>query len=426
MRTEINMSPTARPFWGWSGLLLVLLVILPAGLSAADKVPKRHALVYMSDGTEYEGILQLTPGIDLKLTKLPGEGDEKTGTVDLDDIRAKQRVFTFNFDVVKEMTFSPLNEEYLQKFKILNISNKNVGEAKKVRFGRPYPVLKPKCEVLFNSGEIATGVLGTRSVFLRVIDPDTGFTLETKKFVIRSKYSGEPGQPLDDLVHVKRIKMLDEGAEFARNMVVDFRSFKIASADAESGIRAITQDTLSRVLVKNGADGKPRIHSTLGENVFLAAQVDGRWLAGWPAEGTKRTDLFKSVETEFLKVQDYYTEKKLLGIISEDRDRKITALVRLRRDIPDPEFALAWAKGTAWGPNSPHFEMDANGELMEFYRLSIWRFVRDSESGKMTLIDRGTFVRTRIKLEEDTPEMGIAPDLWPVVMKDGKLVVGSK
>ena len=102
--------------------------------------------------------------------------------------------------------------------------------------------------------------------------------------------------------------MLDEGAEFARNMVVDFRSFKIASADAESGIRAMTQDSLSRVLVKNGADGKPRIHSTLGENVFLAAQVDGRWVAGWPAEGTKRTDLINSVVTEFLKGLDYYTE----------------------------------------------------------------------------------------------------------------------
>jgi len=44
----------------------------------------------------------------------------------------------------------------------------------------------------------------------------------------------------------------------------------------------------------------------------------------------------------------------------------------------------------------------------------------------MTLIDRGTFIRTRIKLEEDTPEMGIAPDLWPVVMKDDKLIVGAK
>ena len=425
MRTELNMRPTAPPLRGWSGLLLALLVILPAGLSAADTVPKRHALVYMSDGTEYEGIIQLTPGIDLKMTKLPGGGDEKTGTVDLDDIKDKQRVFTFNFDVVKEMTFSPLNEEYLQKFKILNVSNKGA-KVEKVRFGRPYPVLKPKCKVLFNSSETATGVVGTRSVFLKIIDPDTGFVQETKKLVIRSKYSGEPGQSLDDLVHVQRIKMLDEGAAFARDMAVDFRSFNVASADAESGIRAMTQDTLSRVVVKNDADGKPRVHSSLGENVFLAAQVDGKWVAGWPAEGTKRTDLFKSVESELLKVQDYYTEKKLLGIISEDRDRKITALVRLRRDIPDPEFALAWAKGTAWGPNSRNFEMDENGELMEFYRLSIWRFVRDNESGRMTLLDRGTFVRTRIKLEEDTPEMGIAPDLWPVVMKDGKLIVGGK
>lgn len=425
MKTEINMGPTARHSLRWFCLILALLVISPAGLSAEDKVPKRHAVVFMSDGTEYEGVLQLTPGIDIKMTKLQGGGDEKTGTVDLDDIRAKSRIFTFNFDVVKEMTFSPLNEEYLKKFKILNISNKGA-EVKKVRFGRPYPVLKPKCKVLFNSGETATGVVGTRAVFLRIIDPDTGFALETKKFVVRSKYSGEPGQSLDDLVHVQRIKMLDEGAAFARNMKVDFRSFEVASADAESGIRAMTQDTLSRVVVKNDADGKPRVHSSLGENVFLAAQVDGRWVAGWPAEGTVRTDLFKSVETEFLKVQDYYTEKKLLGIISEDRDRKITALVRLRRDIPDPEFALAWAKGTAWGPNSRNFEMDENGELMEFYRLSIWRFARDNESGKMTLIDRGTFCRTRIKLEEETPEMGIAPDLWPVVMEDDKLIVGGK
>ena len=199
----------------------------------------------------------------------------------------------------------------------------------------------------------------------------------------------------------------------------------MGSADADSAtdfpVRAITKDTLSRVIVDKDGDGKSRVHSTLGENVFLAAQVNGKWVAGWPKKGTLRTKLFKSVETEFLKVQDYYTEKKLLGIISEDRDRKITALVRLRRDIPDPEFALEWAKSVGGG-----FEMDGNGELMEFYRLSIWRFVRDNQTGKMTLMDRGTFCRTRIKLEEDTPEMGIEPNLWPVVMKDGKLVVGKK
>jgi len=143
MKAEINIGPTARHSPGWLCLLLALLVLSTLGESAADEVPKRLALVYMSDGTEYEGVLQLTPGIDLKMIKLPGGGDEKTGTVDLDDIRAKQRVFTFNFDVVKEMTFSPISEEYLQKFKILNISNLNAGKAVKVRFGRPYPVLKP-------------------------------------------------------------------------------------------------------------------------------------------------------------------------------------------------------------------------------------------------------------------------------------------
>ena len=404
MKTKINIT-----------LLIAMFALLPAGLSAQDTAAKRHALVYMSDGTQYEGIVQLTPGLDFRMTKMPG--DETATTVDVENIRAKTRVFTFNFNVVKEMTFAPNSEEYLKKYKILNISNKDAG-IEKVRFGAPYPVLKPKCTVLFNSGEAAIGIVNTRVVYLKVIEPDTGFVTGTKKFVVRSKYSGEPGQGMDDLVHVKRIKMLDEGDQFARNMEVDFQSFQFDSA---SEVQAMTQGTLSKVVVRKDADdGKIRVHSTLGENVFLAAQVNGKWVAGWPAEGTKRTDLFKSVETEVLKVQDYYTEKKMLGLISEDRDRKITVLVRLRRDIPDPEFALAWAKGVGGG-----FEMDGNGELMEFYRLSIWRFVRDNETGKMTLIDRGTFCRTRIKLEEDTPEMGIAPDLWPVVMKDGKLIVGN-
>lgn len=396
-------------------MLIALCVMSLTDLSAQDTADKRHALVYMSDGTQYEGIVQLTPGVDFRMTKLPG--DKTATTVDVENIRAKTKVSTFNFNVVKEMTFSPNSEEYLKKYKILNISNMAAG-IEKVRFGAPYPVLKPKCTVLFNSGEAVTGIVDTRVMYLKVLEPDTGFVTGTKKFVMRSKYSGKPGQSLDDLVHVKRIKMLDEGDQIARSMELDFRSFEFDSA---SEVQAMTQGTLSKMVVrKDEADGKIRVHSTLGEEVFLAAKINGKWVAGWPAEGTKRTDLFKSVETEVLKVQDYYTEKKMLGMISEDRDRKITVLVRLRRDIPDPEFALQWAKSVGGG-----FEMDKNGELMEFYRLSIWRFVRDNKTGKMTLIDRGTFCRTRIKLEEDTPEMGIASDLWPVVMKDSKLTVGK-
>ena len=189
-------------------LLIALSVMSPTDLSAADTAAKRHALVYMSDGTQHEGIVQLTPGIDFRMTKLPG--DETTTTVDVENIRAKTKVFTFNFDVVKEMTFSPNSEEYLKKFKLLNISDQAAG-VKKVRIGLEYPVLKPKCTLVFNSGETVTGIVDTRVMYVRVVEPDTGFVTGTKKFVVRSKYSGEPGQGMDDLVHVKRIKMLDEG-----------------------------------------------------------------------------------------------------------------------------------------------------------------------------------------------------------------------
>ena len=129
MKTKINIT-----------LLIAMFALLPAGLSAQDTADKRHALVYMSDGTQYEGIVQLTPGVDFRMTKLPG--DKTATTVDVENIRAKTKVSTFNFNVVKEMTFSPNSEEYLKKYKIPNISNMAAG-IEKVRFGAPYPVLKP-------------------------------------------------------------------------------------------------------------------------------------------------------------------------------------------------------------------------------------------------------------------------------------------
>jgi len=430
MNTKTKTRPlTLLNRLGLLPLLIAWVVVAPSDLSAAEKVPKRHAIVYLSDGTSYEGMIQLSPGLDFTMERITTNAPDKKGQapriVDVERHISRKKMFTFNLNVVKEMTFSPRSAVYLKQFKMLNVSNIDEG-AKKVRYGMPYPVLKPKCTVVFNSGETEVGIIGTRVAYLIMIDPDTGMQLGTKKFVIKSKYSGKPGQSLDDLVHVKRIKMLDEGDTIARNMVIDFRKFKLDSANKKYGVRALTQDTLSKVLVRKEAeDGTVRVHSTLGENVYLAAEVNGKWVAGWPAEGTKRTELFKSVETQFLKVNDYYNEKKLLGIISTDRDRAITALVRLRRDIPNPEHALAWAKATAWGPGQANFEMGADGKLAEFYRLSIWRFVRDNETGKMALVDRGTFCRIKIDLETKTPEMGVSSDLWPAVMKDGKLIVGK-
>lgn len=82
---------------------------------------------------------------------------------------------------------------------------------------------------------------------------------------------------------------------------------------------------------------------------------------------------------------------------------------------------MAWAKGVGGG-----FELGKDGKLLEYYRLSILKYVRDPKTGQMSLEDRGSFSRTRIDLEDETPEVGVSPDLWPVVMKGGKLLVGPK
>ena len=425
MKTKRQTSPWALGRWKLLSVLIALAAVAPLGQGAVSKAHKRHAIVYMSDGTSYEGIVQLSMGKDFSMLRLPPKASDKStdNAPRIKDVKrhtGRNKIFTFNVNVVKEMTFSPRKTEYPKKFVIINMSNKNEKVEKK-RFGLPYPVLKPKCTVVFNSGETEVGVIRSRAMYIQIKDPDTGMLMSTKKVVIRSKYSGEPGQSIDDLVRVKRIKMLDEGDKITRNMEIDFRSFKWDSTDSDNRVLALSKGTLSRVLVNKDADDKKvRVHSTLGENVYLAAKVKGKWVAGWPAEGTKRTKLFTSVETELLKVNDYYNEKKLLGIISTNRDRDITALVRLRRDIPNPEFALKWAKAVGGG-----FEMGADGKLAEFYRLGIWRFVRDNKTGKIALVDRGSFMRIKIDLEDKTPEIGICPDLWPVVIKDGKLIVGN-
>jgi hypothetical protein len=79
MKTEINMGPTARHSLRWFGLLLALLVLSPLGESTADEVPKRHALVYMSDGTESERTPQFPPPPHITIPNRPGGGMKKRG-----------------------------------------------------------------------------------------------------------------------------------------------------------------------------------------------------------------------------------------------------------------------------------------------------------------------------------------------------------
>jgi len=389
--------PAAR---GKALALVAVLVLFPdvlLGQGKGKKAPKRQASILFSDGKTAEGTILLTPGVDFRLVGIPGESGTKFG-----------KVRSFNLNIVKEITFSPYREFYRKHFRFER------GTAKKIYEGDPYPIREPKCTVLFNSGEKRSGILHSTVLYLKEKDPDTGIIVRNRKFILKSKQKGKPGQKHTDLVYITRIRMLDEGDKIARSLDVELLSLDPKSA---SDLKAMTRETLTSVPVKvGGADGKMKVFSTFGENVFLATKIGDKYVAGWPAEGTKRTKLFESVEKQFTEFVDYYNERKLLGILPLDNGRRVLTLARLRRQAP----------AGAYRGMPGFFEIDGNGELMEFFRLSVWLWNRDPETGNMVLVDRGSFYRFRIDAEAKTPEAAVCPDLWPVVKKDGKIVVGKK
>ena len=379
-------------------LTAAMLVLFPGVLlGQGKKAPRRQASILFSDGKVAEGTVLLTPGRDFRLVAIPAETGTKFG-----------KVSSFNVNVVREMIFTPYWEGYKRHFKF------DRNSARKIYEGKPYPVREPKCTVVFNSGEKRTGILHSTVIYLKEKDPDTGVTVRNRKFFLKSKQKGKPGDKLSDVVYVTRIRMLDEGQKIEKSLEMEFLSLDPKSM---GDLKALTQETLTSVQIKAGeADGKMKVFSTLGENVFLATRIGDRYVAGWPEEGTKRTKLFEAVEKEFIKLVDYYNERKLLGILSLDNGRRILTLASLRRQAP--EGAYRGMPG--------FFEIDANGELMEYFRLSVWLWNRDPKTGNMVLVDRGSFYRKRLHAEAKTPEMGVCPDLWPVVKKDGKILVGKK
>jgi len=377
------------------------LVCAAGSAPGAPKAPRREAALLLSDDTMIQGTVLLTPGRSFSLTLLE-PGQEPASNKGFNKVR------NFNVDVIREMTFKPYRESYERKF---TISDADI--ARPVYHGEPYPVRELQCSVLFNNGETRSGILRSTAMYLKEKNPNTGMTVRNRRFLLAHKQKSEPGDKLSDLVYVKRIKMLDEGEEIEKSLDLEFLSLDPGST---SELKAMTEDTLTSVPVRVGEGGKGvEVLSTFGESVLLAARIGDRYVAGWPEEGVRRTELFESVEEQLKKKEDYYNERKLLGILPLDNGRKMLTLVSLRRQLPPNVGGYAGS-----------FEFDRDGNPMEFFRLSVWLWRRAPETGAISLIDRGTFFRVRVDDNAPTPPAGICPDLWPIVKTEGKILVGKE
>jgi hypothetical protein len=381
---------------------LAAALLLPATAHAqAGTAPRRLAAVHLSDGEVLTGHVLLTPGVKFSLTALPQPGKEFSQTR------------TFNVDLVKEMSFYPWTRSAFSPERMAVPFKWGVEDrTKKIITGKPYPIRELACSVKFTNGQELTGVLATVALYVESADEVSDEPGPTRKFLLKSKQSGKPGQTLSDLVYVTRIRMLDEGTRVAAKLDVELLAFKLGPKDVLS---AITRESLEAVPTKPAARyGHYEVGSTFGENIFLAARKGDRYVVGWPEEGTRPTKLFRGVEKNTRELRDYFTDRKLLGILPNENKTQVLALVSLRRRVPPNAYK---------GDCAPEF--DEKGNPMEFFRVSVWLWKRDPESGKMILAKRGSFFRVRVDVKAPTPAVEVTQDLWPVVLEGERVTVGK-
>lgn len=332
-------------------------------LSAAERTLKQRAEVHLSDGTVLKGLVQLTPRSNFYFWIISDDDKKLTG--------GRKKVREFNFDVIREMSFTRLSRHR-------------------------------KCTVTFGSGEKLSGILKSVVIYLHVQKPGDVMPTSIKKYALRSQ--------MREKQVVKRVRMIGKGREYLAKTPLVLNNARLGPLDE---LFAITAKTLSPVTVTpTDRPGHYEVNSTLGEDVFIAARIGDTYVAGWPAQGAKRNDLFKEVEIHITKIAEYYNERKLLGIIVNDTGTLVQSLISLRRQVSEN------ASDASGG------QFDKEGAI-EHFRLSVWKWRRNPENGEMALFKRGSFCRVRVSPHAETPPAKTAAGLWPVVNEGKRFVVGT-
>jgi len=265
----------------------------------------------------------------------------------------------------------------------------------KVFIGKPFPVRELQAVVTFNSGETLRGSLDRTAVY---IYPEGSFT--AKKFVVRSKEKGEEGESFDDLVHVKSIRFLEDGRSFPASHRIQFNAVK---PDQPALVWAIARNTLTRLdpSAANSAEHAFDVSGVYGEGLFVAVEHEGTYTVGWKNRADEK--LWKTAKRHLNEMRDYYNERKLLGVYRVPDSHDVLTLVRLRRHVPE----------TSVREHQPgRFGLSKDSSL-EFYRIGIWRWRQNPQTGEMILVNRGSFFRKELpERGMDTPAVETTPQLW--------------
>jgi hypothetical protein len=412
--------------------VFALLASMGDTRSTRIEQPGARAAVYFSDGKVLTGEISLTPGRTFKLN-IPKAGKLKTTDMVTGQDVQYGKVRRFGFEPVREIRFYPEKEEMARKWKFTEQTKYDEKTAKadyspaaKAYSGRPYPLRYLAATVIFNSGESMEGHLYTTAVYLETEE-------KTHRLILRSKQRGKEGTTLDELVYVRRIKLLDEGMHVAPKVTVKFTDMRFGPSDA---VQAVTKESLTPIPTKvTNSNDTCVVESAFGEKFYLAVRKDGKYIVGWPEEQDK--ELFALAQDHLKRHRDFYNDKELLGVVKSptaprsDQDRlpgygsglrrderrdghEVLTLVNLRRKVAPTHFG---AIGGEWDKKL--------GTVVEPWRLSIWRWKYDKANQELILSCRGTFFRVILLPKDPTPEVIISEKLWQLQQKDDTVIVGQ-
>jgi len=390
---------------GWLTMSILIIVLFGSSLARASI---RKAAIYFSDGKVLTGKIALTRGRQFKLN-IPKGGKLKTSDmITGEDVQyGKARLFTF--DPIKEMRFYPEKEEMRQDWKFVEKTkyDEKTGvadytPAKKEFWGKIYPLRYLASEVIFNSGEALEGHLYSVTIYLQT-------EKKTHRIILRSKQRGKKGSKMEDLIYVTKIKMLDEGQAIAADITVKFTGMTFGPEDA---VQAVTSDSLTPVPTERGEQPNTYVvKSAFGEDFYLAAKKDGKYLVGWPNQQDQQ--LFALAEDYVKRQRDFYNDKKLLGVMKSKDGREVLTLLNLRRRFAPTHFGEI---GGEWDKE--------RGCIVEPWRLSIWRWKYNEADRELLLSSRGTFFRVIFLPEDPTPEAIISENLWHMQRDKNTVLVG--
>jgi hypothetical protein len=180
----------------------------------------------------------------------------------------------------------------------------------------------------------------------------------------------------------------------------------------EDAVQAVTKESLTPIpttMTKN--DDTCVVESAFGEEFYLAARKDGKYVVGWPKEQNKK--LFAIAQDHIKRQRDFYNDKKLLGVTFGKDGKEVLTLVSLRRKVAPTHFGKI---GGEWDREL--------GTVVEPWRLSIWRWKYDKVNQELILSSRGTFFRLILLTENPTPEVVISQELWEFKQNDATVIVG--